>query len=165
MFISLVGAIACLVLAVRRPRAPVMAPADDASPDPFSWRTFVRFDGRDVPSARTALCIAAAAGLLTAAVVGPIAGAVTAVVALGACRRHRARWWLAIGSPALLALAGAYAVARQAHYQPTAAFEWPGELAAVHQIGWLAVTFLLALIAADWAWGRVNRRRWAVAAA
>jgi hypothetical protein len=70
-----------------------------------------------------------------------------------------------MGAPALLALAGGYVIARQAHYQPTAAFEWPGELAAVHQIGWMAVVFLLTLVAADWAWERVNRRRQAVAAA
>src|SRR5206468_3607568 len=132
-------------------------------PEAFAWRTFVRFDGRDVPTLATALSITLAAGVLTAVVVGPLAGAVTALAALVACRRQRARWWLAIGSPAFLALAAAYVVARQAHYNPTAAFEWPGELAAVHQVGWLSVVFLVTLVAADWAWERVNRRRRAVA--
>ena len=165
LFLSLIGAIACLVLAVRRPRIVHDDDDDDALPDAFRWATFVRFDGRDVPSPTTALAIAAGTGLVTAAVVGPIAGAATALVALVACRRHRARWWLALGAPGLLALAGAYVLARQAHYQPTAAFEWPGELAAVHQIGWLAVVFLVTLVLADWAWERVNRRRRAVAAA
>jgi len=165
LFLSLFGALLCLVLAIRRPRAAARDMGDDPLPDAFAWRSFVRFDGRDVPSTRTALGIAAAAGLLTTVVVGPIAGALAAPVALGACRRHRARWWLAVGSPGLLAVAGAYVIARQAHYHPTAAFEWPGELAAVHQTGWLAVAFLLVLVAADWAWERVNRRRRAVAAA
>jgi hypothetical protein len=136
---------------------------DDPLPEPFAWRTFVRFEGRDVPTMRTALAITGIAGVLTAAIVGPIAGVVAAVAALWAARRHRARWVLAIGAPALLALAGSYVIARQAHYQPKAAFEWPGELAAVHQIGWMAVVFLLTLVAADWAWERVNRRRRAVA--
>ncbi|HEX4819018.1 MAG TPA: alpha-(1-_3)-arabinofuranosyltransferase family protein, partial [Acidimicrobiales bacterium] len=163
LFLSLLGAILCLILAIRRPRAALDSTIDDPPPDAFAWRTFVRFDGRDVPALRTALAMAAIAGVLTAAVVGPIAGAVTAVAALWAGRRHRARWLLAIGAPALLALAGSYVIGRQAHYQPTAAFEWPGELAAVHQIGWLAVVFLLTLVAADWAWERVNRRRRAVA--
>jgi hypothetical protein len=163
LFLSLLGAILCLVLAIRRPRVVADTTVEDPLPEPFAWRTFVRFEGRDIPTMRTALAMAAIAGVLTAAVVGPIAGAVTAVVALWAARRHRARWLLAIGAPALLALAGGYVIARQAHYQPTAAFEWPGELAAVHQIGWMAVVFLLTLVAADWAWERVNRRRQAVA--
>jgi len=164
LLLSLFGALLCLVLAIRRPRA-AAANLDDLLPEPFAWRTFVRLEGRDVPPMRTALAIAATAGVLTAAVVGPFAGAVMAVLALGATRRHRARWWLSVGAPALLAAAGAYVVARQAHYHPTAAFEWPGELAAVYQIGWLAVAFLLTLVAADWAWERVNRRRTMVAAA
>ena len=164
LFLSLFGALLCIALAIPRPRL-VLAHDDDAPPDAYSWRTFVRFDGRDVPTMRTALGIALGSAALTAAVIGPLAGLVTGVLALGATRRHRARWWLAVGSPALLAVAGAYVVARQARYHPTAAFEWPGELAAVHQIGWLAVAFLLTLVAADWAWERVNRRRRAVAAA
>ena len=85
------------------------------------------------------------------------AGAVTAVAVGVASRRRRARWWLALGAPGLLALSGLYVLARQAHTKPTAAFEWPAELSAVHQVGWLAVAFLVGLVVVDWIWDRVNR--------
>ena len=162
LWLSLAGAVLCLVLALRRPPV-ALTHTDDDLPEPFAWRTFVRFEGRDIPTVGTALAIATGAGLLTAAIVGPLAGAVTAAVTLVAARRHRARRWLALGSPALLALAASYVIVRQARYHPIAAFEWPGEQSAAHQVGWLSVVFLVTLVVVDRAWERVNRRRRAVA--
>jgi hypothetical protein len=154
--VSLVGVLLCLFLAIRRPRAAALA-VEDPSPERFSWRTFVRSRGATKPSVRTALLVGAIAGLVAAAVIGLAAGAITAIAVGVATRRRAARWWLAIGSPALLAASGLYVVARQAHSQPAAAFEWPGELSAIHQVGWLAVAFLVGLVAVDWTWERANQ--------
>ena len=47
-------------------------------------------------------------------------------------------------------VSGLYVLARQAHSKPTAAFEWPAELSPIHQVGWLAVAFLVGLVVVDW---------------
>ncbi len=155
--LSAFGALLCLVLAIRRPRALALR-ADDPAPEAITWRTFVRSRGRDEPSVRAALLTALLAGIVAGAVIGLVAGVFTALVVGGAAHRRRSRWWLALGAPALLGLSALYVLARQAHTKPTAAFEWPAELSAVHQVGWLAVAFLVALVVVDWLWDRVNRR-------
>ena len=43
----------------RNADASIDASIDDQLPEPFVWRTFVRFEGRDVPTIRTALVMAA----------------------------------------------------------------------------------------------------------
>jgi hypothetical protein len=162
--LSAFGALLCLVLAIRRPRA-VALTVDEPAPERFRWRTFVGSRGAVAPGIRIALLAGLVAGIAAAAVIGLVAGLVTAVAVAVATTRRRARWWLALGAPGLLALSALYVLARQAHTKPTAAFEWPAELSAVHQVGWLAVAFLVALVVVDWAWDRVNRRpRSAVAA-
>jgi hypothetical protein len=153
--LSALGVVLCLVLVVRRPRTHPLA-VDDPLPDPIAWKTFVRSSGRDEPSLWLTLLVAVSAGIVAAAVIGVVAGLVTASVAATATRR-RARWWLALGSPGLLAVAAFYIVVRQARSRPTAAFEWPAEQAAVHQVGWLAIAFLLVLVVVDSLWDRVNR--------
>jgi hypothetical protein len=158
LVLSALSVALCLVLAVRRPRGDASDPVDDPLPEPIQWRTFVRSVGRDEPRVLTSLGVAAGAGILTAVVIGPVAGLVTAFVALVASRRRRARWWLALGSPGLLAISGLYVVGRQAVSQPTPAFEWPGEQGAVHQVAWMAVAFLIVLVVVDAVWERVNRR-------
>jgi len=161
--LSLFGILVCIALAIRRPRA-VPLPDDDPAPDPITWRHFAGARGAVAPRRRTAVAAGAVAGIAAGAVIGPIAGAVTAVAVGLATRRRFARWILAAGSPALVALSGLYILARQAHSRPTAAFEWPAEQAAVHQIGWLAVAFLVGVVAVDALWDRVNRRPAAAAA-
>jgi arabinofuranan 3-O-arabinosyltransferase len=191
--LSAIGVVLCLVLAIRRPRrrvpddegddsesaatevdassetaderAAVEEPDDDNLPAAPTWASFSRYPSRDAPPFLTALAVTVGAGLLTAAVVGPIAGGVMALVTLVVSRRHRARWWLALGAPALLAVAAGYVLLRQARSQPTAAFEWPGEQAAVHQVAWMAVMFLVVLVVVDLIWERVTRRRLEAAAA
>jgi arabinofuranan 3-O-arabinosyltransferase len=155
--ISALGVLLCLVLALRRPRALALQ-VEEPGPEPITWRTFVRSRGRDEPSVRAAVLTGLAAGIAAAAVIGLIAGAFTALVVGVAAHRRRARWWLALGAPALLALSALYVLVRQAHSKPTPAFEWPAELSAIHQVGWLAVAFLVALVVVDWLWDRVNRR-------
>jgi len=154
--LSALGAVLCLVLAFRRPRATALA-ADDPQPEPITWKTFARSRGRDEPSIPTTLAIALIAGIAAAAVIGPIAGLVLAVVSAIATRRRRARWWLALGSPGLLALSALYIVVRQARSRPTAAFEWPAEQAAMHQVAWMAMAFMIVLVVVDATWDRVNR--------
>jgi hypothetical protein len=154
--LSALGVVLCLVLAIRRPRSPALT-VEDPVPDRITWRTFLASRGADVPSMRTALSVGLVAGLVAAAVIGSIAGLVTAVAVGVATRRRGARWLLALSAPGFLALSGLYVFVRQAHTRPAAAFEWPGELNSVHQIGWLAVAFLVGLVAVDWAWDRANR--------
>jgi arabinofuranan 3-O-arabinosyltransferase len=154
--LSAIGVLLCLVLAIRRPRATPLA-VHDPQPETITWKTFVRSRGRDEPGLWLTLLVAVSAGVVAAAVIGVVAGLVTALVAASATRRRRARWWLALGSPGLLALAAAYIVARQARSKPTAAFEWPAEQSAVHQVGWLAIAFLVVLVVVDALWDRVNR--------
>jgi hypothetical protein len=154
--LSALGVVLCLVLVVRRPRARLLA-VDDPQPEPIRWITFARSRGRDEPSLAVALLVAVGSGLVAAAVIGIVAGLVTAVVAATATRRRRARWWLALSSPGLLAVSALYIIVRQARSRPTAAFEWPAEQSAVHQVGWLAIAFLVVLVVVDALWDRVNR--------
>jgi arabinofuranan 3-O-arabinosyltransferase len=154
--LSAIGTLLCLVLAIRRPRA-VALHVRDPGPDRVTWRTFYRSRGRATPSVRASLLVAAASGVVAAAVIGIAAGVISAVTVGIAMRLRRSRWLLALGAPALLALSALYVLARQAHTKPTAAFEWPGELAAVHQVGWLAVAFLVGLVVVDWMWDRTDR--------
>ena len=154
--LSALGVVLCLVLVVRRPRTHPLA-VDDPQPEPITWNTFARSRGRDEPSLWLTLLVAVGSGLVAAAVIGLVAGLVTALVAATATRRRRARWWLALGSPGLLAVSALYIVARQARSRPTAAFEWPAEQSAVHQVGWLAIAFLVVLVVVDAVWDRVNR--------
>jgi hypothetical protein len=156
LILSALGVVLCLVLAVRRPRTHPLA-VDDPQPEPITWRTFARSRGRDEPSLLLTFVVAACSGVVAAAVIGVAAGLVTALVAAAAMRSRRARWWLALGSPGLLAVGAAYIVVRQAHSRPTSAFEWPAEQSAVHQIGLVAIAFLLVLVVVDALWDRVNR--------
>jgi hypothetical protein len=146
----------CLVLIVRRPRTHPLV-VSDSQPEPIKWNIFVRSRGRDEPSLWLTLLVGVGSGLVAMAVIGVGAGLVTAVVAATATRRRRARWWLALGSPGLLAVSALYIVVRQARSRPTAAFEWPAEQAAVHQVAWLAMAFLVVLVVVDALWDRVNR--------
>jgi arabinofuranan 3-O-arabinosyltransferase len=154
--LSLIGVVLCLVLLIRRPRSHPL-PVTDPQPEPITWNSFARSRGRDEPSLWITLLVGVGAGAIAAAVIGPLAGAITALVAATATRRRRARWWLALGSPGLLAISALYIVVRQARSKPTAAFEWPAEQSAVHQVGWLAIAFLLVLVVVDAMWDRVNR--------
>jgi arabinofuranan 3-O-arabinosyltransferase len=156
LVLSALGVVICLVLVVRRPRTHPLA-VDDPQPEPITWKTFARSRGRDEPSLSLTLLVGVCSGLVAAAVIGPVAGLVTALVAATATRRRRARWWLSIGAPGLLAVSAAYVIARQARSRPTAAFEWPAEQSAVHQVGWLAIAFLVVLVVVDALWDRVNR--------
>jgi hypothetical protein len=156
LVLSAVGAVLCLALAIRRPRSRALT-VEDPAPERITWRTFFSSRGADAPSVRTALFIGVIAGLVAAAVIGIVAGLATAVAAGLATRRRRTRWLLALGAPGLLAFSGLYVLLRQAHTKPAPAFEWPGELSAIHQAGWLAVAFLVGLVAVDWAWDRANR--------
>jgi hypothetical protein len=154
--LSAVGVLLCLVLAIRKPRSARLHVRDPA-PDRITRRTFFGSRGRAAPSVRAALLVGAGAGVLAAAVIGIVAGIVTALAVGIAMRLRRARWVLAVGSPGLLALSGLYVLARQVHAKPTPAFEWPGELSGMHQVGWLAVAFLVGLVVVDWMWDRADR--------
>ena len=163
LFLSAAATLLCLVLAIRRPRgAPLVV--EEPGPERITVRTFFRSVGRDEPSVRTALLVGVVAGAIAAAVIGLLAGVVTGLAVGVAAHRRRARWWLALGAPAFIAVSGLYVIVRQAHTKPTSAFEWPAQLAAVHQVAWLAVAFLVGLVVVDMLWERVNRHSRSVVA-
>jgi arabinofuranan 3-O-arabinosyltransferase len=153
--LSLLGALVCIGLALwpRRRPSPATALADDV-PAPFDWRSFWWGTG-DAPSIGATVAATTIAFAAGAAVIGLVAGALTAISMVLALRVRSARGLVALAGPFSLGLSGLYILARQAHGRPTSAFEWPAEQSAVHQVGWMAVAFLLVTVAAD----RMRRRR------
>jgi peptidoglycan biosynthesis protein MviN/MurJ (putative lipid II flippase) len=96
--------------------------------------------------------VAAVVSIATVAVVGPVAGVVSALWAFAALRARVGRAVVAAASPSALAVAAVYVIARQARYHPGPALEWPGEQRAVHQLAWMAVVLLAVVVAADAQW-------------
>jgi arabinofuranan 3-O-arabinosyltransferase len=145
--LSAIGVVLCLVLALlprfrrRSARARPVAAADE-QPAPLSLREALRYHGSRPPV--TAVVVAALGALVVAgAVISPWAGLACAAAAVAGLRSARARPLLVLGSPALLAIAGGYTIVAQLVRHPPPGFEWPQHFAAVHQVGWLAVAFLL----------------------
>jgi hypothetical protein len=129
----------CALLALWPRRRAVVATADN--PDgPVELAPLVASGA--TPSRRavisTTAAVALVAGLIVNPLVGTVAGALTAVVLV----RPRLRWLLVVGTPAALAVAGAYVVIQQSRFSYPSIFTWPTFFDSVHVVGWLAVIFL-----------------------
>jgi arabinofuranan 3-O-arabinosyltransferase len=140
LLVSVVGVLACigiaLVGALRERRDP---PADAAAaPRPPSPR----------PSTAWRVGVTATALVGTALIVGPVSalvvGAGTALAAWGPAGLRR---WLWLAPVAGYTLAAGYVVSKQVWKAPGAAFEWPAEQAAAHQIALVTVAYTLVLVA------------------
>jgi arabinofuranan 3-O-arabinosyltransferase len=149
MAVSIVAAVACLALLIRRPRPAVLAPSSLA--EPYSPVLAFRYEGA-LPTLRTAVLTGAGVGLLAYALAGPLIGLAVGVAAGVGARHETFRRWLLLASPAALGLAAAYVLYIQLRHAPEPGFEWPIEMDRVHPFGWLAVLLLVADVIVDRVW-------------
>jgi hypothetical protein len=91
------------------------------------------------PHPAMAAAVAVGFGLAAGPAVGVAAGAVTLLAGL-----LRPARWLALGSAACLAAAGAYVAMQQYRYRFPPDFAWPVNTERAHSLGWLAVALLVA---------------------
>jgi arabinofuranan 3-O-arabinosyltransferase len=166
LWASLIAALACLALALRRPRTPELAaPAgEDLHPLP---QERVSSPSRRMPAAPAGedlqqppqvhddagapplslplslglgVAMAALGVALATPAVGVLVGGLTVVAALGLLPR----WATALAAPAAMAVSGAYVVLTVARRHTLPGLEWPSELSRAHPIAWLAVLALAA---------------------
>jgi hypothetical protein len=147
--VSLVSALACLALAVRRPRTVVNAPSSLA--EPYSSVLAFRYDGA-LPTRRTALWTGVGVGLLGLVLAGPFVGIVIGLAAGAGARHETFRRYLLLGSPVALAVCALYVLYVQARWSPPPFFDWPIEMRRPHPVGWLAVLLLVADVIVDRVW-------------
>ena len=152
------GVVLCLrCWPFRRPRTGPLA-VEDPQPEPIRWDTFIRARGRDEPSVGMALLVGAGCGLFAAAVIGIVAGLVTAFVAATASSAPSATL---VAGPRLTRHCWrsprcTSSFARRGRVRPRRSSGRPSSH--VHQVGWLAIAFLVVLVNVDAARIRVNRR-------
>jgi hypothetical protein len=151
--ISVLGVIACLVLALRRRGRDAAADAEsdvDAAPQlesPLAARG-------TRPALSTTIVTTAAVTVVVAVASRPWIGLVVGGATLTGLLLPRARAVLTLGSVAAFAAAAAYVVIQQArHGYPTIA-GWPAQFDAVADLAWLAVWLLGADVIVGWARGR-----------
>jgi hypothetical protein len=147
--ISIVSALICLGLVLRRPRVVVHAPSGQA--EPYSSVLAFRYDGA-LPSRRTAAWTGAGVGLVAWVLAGPAVGAALGIAAGVGARHEQFRRWLLLASPVALAVCGAYVLYIQARWDPVPSFDWPIEMRRPHPLGWVAVLVLLADVVVDRVW-------------
>jgi hypothetical protein len=147
--VSIVAAVGCLLLLIRRPRPVVVAPSSLA--EPYSSVLAYRYDGA-LPTRRVAVWTGVGVGLLGFVLAGPGVGLVLGVLA-GIGARHEAfRRYLLLASPLALAVCAAYVLYIQVRWSPDPSFDWPIEMRRPHSIGWLAVLLLVADVIVDRVW-------------
>jgi hypothetical protein len=147
--VSVLAALACLLLLIRRPRPVVDAPSSLA--EPYSSVLAFRYDGA-LPTRRTALWTGLGVGLLGLVLAGPFVGIVIGVVATVGARHETFRRYLLVASPIALGVCALYVLYIQARWSPPPFFDWPIEMRRPHPIGWLAVLLLVTDVIVDRVW-------------
>jgi arabinofuranan 3-O-arabinosyltransferase len=147
--ISVIAALACLLLAVRRPRTVVNAPA--AMAEPYSSVLAFRYDGA-LPSRRRAMWTGLGVGLLAWILAGPGVGVLVGLAAGLGARHETFRRYLLLASPVALGLAALYVLYIQTRWNPDPSFDWPIEMKRPHPLGWAAVLLLVADVVVDRVW-------------
>jgi hypothetical protein len=147
--LSLLSALVCLALVVRRPRVVVDAPSSLA--EPYSSVLAYRYDGA-LPTRRVAVWTGLGVGLLGLLFAGPGVGLVVGLLAGIGARHETFRRYLLLGSPIALGLCALYVLYIQARHAPPPSFDWPIEVRRPHPIGWLAVLILVADVIVDRVW-------------
>ncbi|MFP5256845.1 MAG: alpha-(1-_3)-arabinofuranosyltransferase family protein [Acidimicrobiia bacterium] len=146
LWLSLVAALACVGLLVRRPRRPwpAVAPAPERVDVLTSAARPVRLASGD------RAILTATAGLVGLALAGP--GVAVAVAGVAVVATSRLPWWVAGAVPPLaMAASGAYVVAAIVRRHPRPGLEWVTELPHAHPLAWFAVLSLLtATMVAAW---------------
>ncbi|MFZ6002454.1 MAG: alpha-(1-_3)-arabinofuranosyltransferase domain-containing protein [Actinomycetota bacterium] len=142
---SLIAAIGCLGLVLRRPsKAPDAAavPVASGEPQPVSGATV---DGPDLPrlaaprAALLGMLMTLLGGLLVTPIVGVLTGLLTVLSANGTLPRRLT----VLAAPAAMAAAGGYVVITVVRHDISAGLEWPSELHRAHPIAWFAVLALV----------------------
>jgi hypothetical protein len=149
IWISVLAALACLVLVVRKPRPVVNAPSSLA--EPYSSVLAFRYDGA-LPSRRVAVWTGVGVGVLGWLLAGPVVGVGIGIVAGVGARHETFRRYLLLASPVALGLCALYVLYIQARWRPTPSFDWPIEMRRPHSIGWAAVLLLVADVIVDRVW-------------
>ncbi|HET6952336.1 MAG TPA: alpha-(1-_3)-arabinofuranosyltransferase family protein [Acidimicrobiales bacterium] len=149
IIVSVVAALACLALAVRRPRVVVRAP--DAMAEPYSSVLAFRYDGA-LPSRRRAVWTGVGVGVFAWLLAGPGVGVVVGLAAGLGARHETFRRYLLLASPAALGLCALYVLYIQTRWDPEPSFDWPIEMKRPHPIGWAAVLLLVADVVVDRVW-------------
>ncbi|HEX6421414.1 MAG TPA: alpha-(1-_3)-arabinofuranosyltransferase family protein [Acidimicrobiales bacterium] len=147
--LSALAALACLGLALRRPRPVVHAPSSLA--EPYSSVLAFRYDGA-LPTRRVAVWTGAGVGLLGFVLAGPGVGLAVGLAAGIGARHETFRRYVLLASPLALAVCAAYVLYIQARWDPEPSLDWPTEMHRVHPLGWLAVLLLLADVIVDRVW-------------
>ena len=149
LVVSVVAALACLLLLIRRPRAIVQPPSSLA--EPYSSVLAYRYDGA-LPSRRIAIWTGVGVGLLSWLLAGPVVGLAIGVAAGIGARHETFRRYLLLASPVALGVCALYVLYVQTRWRPTPSFDWPIEMKRVHPIGWAAVLLLVADVIVDRVW-------------
>jgi hypothetical protein len=147
--VSLVSALVCLALLIRRPRTVVNAPSSLA--EPYSSVLAFRYDGA-LPTRRVAVWTGLGVGALGLLFAGPAVGAGLGLVAGIGARHETFRRYLLLASPIALGLCALYVLYIQARHAPPPSFDWPIEVRRPHPVGWLAVLLLVADVIVDRVW-------------
>lgn len=149
LWISVLAALGCLVLVVRRPRPAFAAPS--AMPEPYSSVLAFRYHGA-LPTRSTALLTGLGVGGLAWLTAGVWVGAIVGAAAAVGARHEKFRRWLLLGSPAALGAAATYVLYIQLRHSPMPSFDWPIEMSRVHPLGWLAVWLMVADVVVGRVW-------------
>ena len=162
LVLSALAALVCIGLAVWRRRRGTHRPTTTPVPVAVPVRTMVTScwhpsdSTLPITRARTATVVAAAF-VVTALVVHPVAGVLIAAATFAACRWRRARRVFMLVPAALAAIVGLFYALRQVRSRPVAGFGWVSAFEPAHRLALCAVVALLvtALIEAgsasiDW---------------
>ena len=147
--VSAVGAAACLVLALRRPRVTPQVP-----PGLPGWRD--PHEGRPASPVGAAV-VGASVAVATALVVAPVAAVALGVAAGFGSRWGRCRSAVAVLPAALVGVAALYGFALLVRYHIAPGMEWVAELERLHPIALAGVVALAVDVAVEAVW---RRGRW-----
>ncbi|MGQ0831515.1 MAG: alpha-(1-_3)-arabinofuranosyltransferase domain-containing protein [Microthrixaceae bacterium] len=151
--VSLLAAVVCLALALRRAPSPKSTHPAVHDPD----EPVLALPARSPLSLAQTAAVASAAAALGVALVNPVVGALAALFGVLTARAVIAPRILAMTPPAVFAASAAYIVLTVARHHVSPGLEWPSELGRAHPVAWLAVLLLVVGAAADAV--RSRRRR------
>jgi arabinofuranan 3-O-arabinosyltransferase len=149
LVVSVIAALLCLALLVRRPRPLLHAPPSLA--EAYSPVLAFRYEGA-LPTRRVAIWTGVGVGVLGLVVAGPGVGLVVGLAAGIGARHETFRRWLLLASPVALAVSAMYVVYLQVRWSVVPSFDWPIEMRRPHPLGWLAVMLLVADVIVDRMW-------------
>jgi hypothetical protein len=144
-----------LALAIGDRRQAALVP-DEEGPLPWQPRLSSPLDGAGRrPDLMAGALVVAGVAAVAALLLRPWAGLVVSALAALALLVRRGRAALALGAVALVGMAGAFVVVKQARNGYPPDFGWPTFFETAHVLAWLAIFLLLTDVVVAWA----RRRR------